>query len=376
MRICYGLFVAAVLSGCVGFVPGEPGVVGPLSFLNTYEASLNDYKKGRIMAARKRILAMDKTREDYPQALKLLKQKVEPARSRLLKHYNAKAKAAERKGKWSEAMTLYVRASELSTQPKRFKKKSYNMELKMRQDRMDNLITQKRIEDSQLLIWLNAYEPPKGVAAKDQVFERSREHVQDVIEDRGSFAYREARRYLSDGLPEIAYVEVESYLRLIPDSERGKRLLSDIKAEMPKGIQIASVKSRATKPTLSKRVRMPDTVKRKQVLELIRKADWIKAKKFALAYRRAGGGKDAERLLKKIKANTEKAAAIAFSKGRLAFRKENLDEAVRFWEKAALLMPKHIEYVSALQRALQLQEQLRILRTETEAEAETEKNKK
>ncbi|MES0371089.1 MAG: hypothetical protein ABUK11_02320, partial [Mariprofundaceae bacterium] len=200
---------------------------------------------------------------------------------------------------------------------------------------------------------------------KDGVFERARGLAQDMIEDRGSIAYREARRYLGKEQPEIAYIEAESYLRLVPNSDRGRRLMESVKKQMPRGIRIAPVKALSSKGgRLTKRSALPDTVKREQVVELIRKGDLIKAKKYALVYRR-GGGKDSERLLKQIQVNIEKEAAKLFAKGRLAFRKERLNQAVGFWQKAVALAPEHSEYVDALRRAQQLQERLRVLRSET-----------
>jgi len=359
------VFVAVFISGCAGLIDPQQAKNNPaFSFLNSYESALSDYQKGRIMRARNRVLAMDKSREDYPQALKLLRTKIDPARLRLLRHYTRKARDAERARRWSDAMAFYAHAAELNTTPKALIAKRDEMELKMRQLRMDTLIAQRRIEDSQLLGWLNAYDAPRGVAPKDESFSREREHLQDFIEERGSLAYREARRYLSKDLPEIAYIEIESYLRLVPDSERGKRLMADVKEEMPKGIRISSVKSGSRK-SLSKRVALPETVKREQVLALIRKGDWVKAKRFALVYRREGG-KDAKRLLKQIQTSTDKEAANYFARGRLAFRQEKLELAIRFWERAAELVPENGEYASALQRARQLQEQLKVLQ-ETEA---------
>ncbi len=360
------ILILVLFSGCAGLIdPQQAGRNSAFSFLNSYEAALNDYEKGRIMVARNRVLAMDKTRDDYPKALKLLRTKIDPARLRLLGHYTRKARAAESARKWSEAMALYARAAELNTTPKALIGKSREMELKMRQLRMDTLIAQRREEDSRLLEWLNAYEAPEGVEPKDDTFIRTQEHLQDMVEDRGSLAYWEARRYLGKKLPEIAYIEVESYLRLVPDSERGRSLMADIREQMPKGIRISPVKS-GSKKALSKRTTMPETVKRAQVLELMSKGDWIKAKKFALVYRREGG-KDAERLLKQIQASTDKEAASYFSRGRIAFRQEKLELAISFWEKATGLVPENSEYASALRRARQLQEQLRVLRdTETE----------
>jgi len=353
-----------MLSGCAGLLtPQQAGKISALSFLNTYEAALKDYQKGRIMLARERILAMDKTREDYPQARKLLKEKVEPARLRLLRHFSSKAETAERAGRWSEAMALYAQAAGLSTKPASLNRKRDGMEQKMRQLRMDTLIDQRRAEDAYLLSWMNAYEPPRGVQPKDDAFQQAREQLQDMIEERGSQAYRDAKRYLGRELPELAYIEAESYLRLVPDSERGKRLMDDIRQEMPKGFRIAAFKNYGVRSGSTKRVALPETVKREQVLALVRKGDWSKAKKYALVYRREGG-KDAERLLKQIQVNIEKKAANYFAQGRIAFRQEKLEEAIERWEMAAELEPENSEYVNALQRARQLQERLRVLQSE------------
>ena len=355
------------LSGCASLLdPKQFGQDSPFSFLNTYEAALNDYNKGRIMMARDRVLAMDKTREDYPAALKLLRTKIDPARLRLLRHYTRKAREAEGAREWFRAMNFYAQAASLNTTPKALEAKSHEMEMKMRQLRMDTLIAQRREEDSKLLTWLNAYEPPKGVDTKDDAFERSREHIQDMVEEQASLAYREARHFLGKKQPEIAYIEAESYMRLAPDSDRGRSLMAAVKEKLPKGIRVASFKSGNKQGPSSKRVVLPETVKRSQVLELMRQGKWVKAKKYALVYRREGG-KDADRLLKQIQASTESEAAVFFSRGRLAFRKEQLTQAIEYWEKAVELVPENGEYAAALQRARQLQDQLRVLR-ETDAE--------
>jgi tetratricopeptide (TPR) repeat protein len=367
------LLIALLLSGCGGFLTKEGGSTTKFSFMNTYKAALSDYNQGRIMTSRARIIAMDKTREDYPQALKLLKKKVEPARLRLVRHYSTKAKAAEQAGKWSQAIEFYQQAADHSIKPKALNQKRDRMEMKMRQERMDRLLAQRRGEDSALLAWPEAYEPPKGVAPKDSAFERAREHAQGMIEDRASLAYREARHYMDEEQPEIAYIEAESYLRLEPDSDRGKQLMKEIKNMIPKGIRIAPVRAARSKAgKLSKRSALPKSVTLKQVKALIDKGEWIKAKKFALVYRREGG-KDAERLLKQIQSSIEKEAASLFTKGSLEFRREHLNKAVRYWEQAVALTPENLEYVNALRRARQLQERLKILRTEAGSGAATPK---
>ncbi len=362
MRSLCWMLVMLLFSGCAGLIdPKEAGKSPAFSFLNSYESALNDFEKGRIMRARDRVLAMDKSRDDYADALKLLKTKIDPARLRLLRHYTIKAREAEGAGEWSQAMTFYAQAAGLNTTPQALNAKRDEMELKMRQLRMDKLLEQRREEDSKLLAWLNAYNPPKGVDSRDEAFARAREHAQDFLEDHASLAYREAKRFLSKKLPEIAYIEAESYIRLEPDSDRGNKLMADIKAAMPKGIRIASSKSSDKRSSLSRRSAVPETVKREQVQALMRQGEWVKAKNFALVYRREGG-KGADALLKQIQASAEKEAATYFARGRVAFRQEKLEMAIEHWERAVELVPENGEYVSALQRARQLQDQLRVLR--------------
>ena len=363
------LVLLLLLSGCAELIsPEQAGKIPAFSFLNTYDAALKDFEKGRIMTARGRIMAMDKSRDDYPAAVKLLKTKVEPARLRLLRHYSSAGASSERAGRWFDAMTQYAQAAELSTQPASLLKKRDTMEIRMRQQRMDTLIDQRRAEDAYLLSWLNSYEPPKGVSPKDDAFQRSLEQMQEMVEERGSQAYSDARRYLGKDLPELAYVEIESYLRLVPDSDRGKSLMADIRKEMAKTFRIAAYKNYGVRSVSTKRVALPETVKREQVVDLIRKGDWIKAKRYALIYRREGG-KDGDHLLRQIQTNIEKDAAGYFARGRVAFRQEMLEKAIEYWEKAVALEPENSEYVNALQRARQLQERLRVLKSDAKSDS-------
>ncbi|MDX8395613.1 MAG: 4-hydroxy-3-methylbut-2-en-1-yl diphosphate synthase [Mariprofundaceae bacterium] len=364
MRIFYVLLISMGLSSCTTVNTTNKKGASSFSFLNTYESALEDYQSGRVMEARNRILAMDKTREDYAQAKRLLNRQVEPARVRLLKHYSRKAKASEKKKTWSQAMRLYEQTASFSMQSKKWLKKKASMEMKFRQLRMNKLLAQRRQEDSALLKWLNNYDVPRGVPAKDNVFERMHDRVQEVADDRSNLAYADARRYVNRGMFEVAYIEAESYLRMNPDSGKGQRLMVEIKNEIPKGIYIASVKTRKKTPSkLTRRTKKLESVTVAQVKALMAKSQWLKAKKFASVYRREGG-KDADRLLKKIQIRIEKEAAMLFAKGEGAFRREHLDQAVEYWERAVVLMPNQAEYVDALQRALQLQERLGILKTD------------
>jgi tetratricopeptide (TPR) repeat protein len=356
------LLALMLLSGCA-----TGGGGGPLSrlasLMNSYDAAEKDYNQGRIMEARARILSMDKTREDYPQAQKLLRTKVEPARLRLLRHYESKAEKAERGGVWYQAQSLYAQAAEFSTKPEALQKKSKAMEMRMRQERMELLLKQRRKEDAELMSWPDAYEASKGVAPDDEAIICMRDNYQDALDDRIQLAYWEAKRYFRKGLPELAYVQIESHLRLSPDSVSGKRLLEDIKAAMPREFRIPP-EGKIIRKSVVRRTQRPATseaVTAAKVEGLINAGKWKQARQYALAYRREGG-KNAERLLKQIDAGIEKQAEAFYEQGSFAFRREQIDKAVEYWEKAVDLMPEKGEYVDALRRAQQMQERLRLLR--------------
>jgi tetratricopeptide (TPR) repeat protein len=382
-----------------------------LGLMNSYVAAKYDFEHGRIMKARSRVLAMKKSNKDYAKAHKLLKEKIEPARRRLFVHYLHKAKRAEENKLWSEAMLAYKQAKDITIKPEAMEKKQLEMENKLRQLRFNVLLGQRRKEDYILLINPNIYEPPKGVSLKDEVFHRKREQYEDDLDDRAARAYREAKRYLRKGMPEIAYIDIESYLRLQPDSDRGKKLLEDILEAIPKGLSIPPtdrastvshvqtvakkaagekedkktkalikkglkkkpVKKTATKKQTSvnqkqvKRLIVPGFVSAEQIQALIQRGDLLRAKKFVQVYRREGG-KNAAQLLEKVQTEIEKKASGLFAKGGVAFRQERLGRAIKYWSEAVALMPEEAEYVEALRRAHQLEERLALLRQASDEE--------
>jgi tetratricopeptide (TPR) repeat protein len=336
-----------------------------LGFPHSYEAAKSDFDRGRIMEARSEVLSMDKSRPDYKQALALLRNKIEPARLRLLRHYTNAAEAAEKKGDWSAAMGLYDQAAGVSTSPGDLRKKEAEMSLKMRQVRMSALLDQRRQEDAAILSWQNAHEPPKGVDANDPAFLHERETYASLLDGRASDAYSQAKRYLRGDLPDLAYVEIESYLRYEPDSDQGKQLMAQIRRQMPKGLHIPSQKtgSARTRVPVGPMVRQPEpnSVDIEDIRKQMAQKNWLKAKQLALVYRREGGA-GAAALLQNIQSEIEAAASAAFQRGRVSFRKENIDDAVKQWSRAVELMPDTPEYVDSLRRAKQLQDRLRILR--------------
>jgi len=358
--------VCLLLTGCVTGSGGNHVKASPLSFLNNYTTALKDYNAGKVMEARARILAMDVTREDYKQAQKLLKTKINPARIRLLRHYKAKGKKAEKAHEWSKAMVFYQQTAEFSAKPEIFIGYVHDMELRLRQERMDALLKQRRLEDDAWIVWSRAYETPHGVNVSDIAFSRMRAFLERDIEDRAVRSYREGRRYLKKDMAGVAYVEIESYLRLMPVSEKGQRLMKEIREAMPKGLVIREL----GKKTSGKEVRRDvavnkHNIRKSDVTTLMKQAKWVQAKDAALLYRRYEG-KGADKLLKEVNVGLEKASVALFRQGSLAFRKEHIDRAVKLWSQAVAMQPENSEYVDALRRAMQLQERLHLLRSDAE----------
>jgi len=360
------LATCLLLAGCVTGSGGSHIKASPLSFFNSYSMALKDYHAGKVMEARARILAMDVTREDYKQAQELLKTKINPARIRLLRHYKAKGKKAEKNHEWAKAMAFYQQTAEFSAKPEIFIGYVHDMELKLRQERMDALLKQRRLEDDAWITWSRAYETPRGVDAGDIAFARMRAEVEHDIEDRAVRAYREARRYFKKDMVGVAYVELESYLRLMPSSEKGQRFMEDVRAAMPKGLVVKDLAKKGSDKKLRRSiVRKPRSVSKGDVVKLMKQAKWVQAKQAALLYRRYEG-KGADKLLKAIDMSLVKAAAELFNQGSIAFRKERIDDAVKLWDQAVTMQPENSEYADALHRARQLQERLHLLRSDAE----------
>lgn len=355
-----------LLTGCAMGSGGSHVKASALSFLNNYNMALKDYNAGKVMEARARILAMDVTREDYKQAQSLLKNKVNPARIRLLRHYKAKGKKAEKNHEWSKAMVFYQQTSEFSAKPEIFIGYVHDMELKLRQKRMDTLLKQRRLEDDAWIAWSRAYETPHGINVSDIAFSRMRTLIERDIEDRAARSYREGWRYFKKEMVAVAYVEIDSYLRLMPASEKGQRLMIEIREAMPKGLLVRALGELASEKKVRREVAVKKrSVRKSDVTKLIKKAQWVEAKDAALLYRRYEG-KGADKLLKEINAALEKSAAVLFRQGSLAFRQEHIDRAVKLWDQAVVMQPENSEYVDALRRAMQLQERLHLLRSDTE----------
>jgi len=376
LRMICMIFAAGSLAGCQS---GTPGVLGSsavnhsvidlfekggevIGLMNTLTLIKHDYGSGRIMRARARVLAMQKSHRDYEESHRFLKQKIEPARRRVFLHYLRVAKEREAHARWSAAMWAYDQARAVTIKPERMAKKRDEMRLKMRQLRFNKLLKQRRKEDLLLLADMSAYETPKGVSPSDEVYGRMREHYNDVLDDRTHLAFREARRFLRKGLPEIAYVEIESYMRLQPGTAQGRKTLAEIEEHMPRGLLVASLKQAGMKKKHSlQRIKVPEHVNEKQVVAAVKSGNLIKAQQLAQVYRR-NDGKHAEKLWAQIQNQLEKKSARLFAQGSKAFAKEKLNQAIEQWSQAVALRPGKAEYQEALRRAIQLKERLSLLR--------------
>jgi len=336
------------------------------NMMDPYAVIRHDYKRGRIMRARARVLAMNKSDKQYKQAHKYLKEVVEPARRRVYLHYLHLAQKNEKQKRWSDALWSYDQAKAVTIKPAVMKKKRAEMEQHLRQFRFEQLLKQRRQEDRKLLHDATAYEAPAGISTDDEVYARMRENFEDRLDERSRLEFREGLRYLSKDLPEMAYIELESYLRLQPDQIKGKKLMANIKQKMPDFLRIPPLPGHTSAPSTLINVKRVNHVKvatAAQVKAALANGALLQAKQLAHIYQR-NGGKDAGKLLARVEKKVHAAAVSLFSKGSDAFRREQLDGAIRYWRDAAALAPEESEYIESLRRARQLKERLALLQQE------------
>ena len=340
-----------------------------MEILDSYDAIRRAFKNGHIMQARASVLAMDASHADYQKAQRLLKKEIEPARKRIFAHYLHTAEKLEKSQLWSEAMWAYDQASVVSIEPAAMEQKRDEMGQRLRQLRFERLLQQRRLEDQALLQGAAAYQPPKGVHASDKVYAYLRERYNDQMDARADQAFEEARAFLREGVPEIAYIEAESLLRFRPDSQQGQKLMQAINSAIPKYIQIpamdAAGEHKVAHANKKRRSSHPKHVTKKQVLDALHAGELLKAKQLVYIYRR-NGGKGAQKLLNQVWRQVNAQAASYFAMGSSAFREEQLDRAIQYWSKAARLRPDHSEYVDSLRRAKQLKERLQLLREKSQ----------
>jgi len=374
IRYCCFIVVALMLSACQLNKSSLDHAVDDLlirggetfNMMNPYAVIRHDYKRGRIMRARARVLAMNKSSRDYKKAYKFFEEVIEPARRRVFLHYLHLAQKNEKQKHWSDALWSYDQAKAVTIKPAVMEKKRAEMEQRMRQFRFEQLLKQRRKEDRHLFGGTAAYEAPGGVRANDEIYERMRENFEAMLDARARLEFREALRYLSKDLPEIAYVELESYLRLQPDRIKGKKLMVSIKREMPVFLKIPGISERThvgKKLIAVNRVRHVKAATAEQVQAALASGALLQAKQLAYIYQR-NGGKGADKLLDQVQKKVRTAAASFFAKGSAAFRREQLGVAIGYWRDAAALAPEESEYIEALRRARQLQERLALLQEE------------
>jgi len=368
------LMATLLLSGCAGFKDFRVSV----GLLSPYKAAEEAYKKGDMIEARQRLVSIKKTDKDYKRARHFLNTKVDPARLKLLRYYARKGKSEEAAGHWAQAEEAYKTAASLSRSPKALLRYQKAMNIKARQLRMQSLYEQRLEEDSAWLDWQENYTPPRGLLGDDASFALAREDLAEVLEYRVDHALWLANKHKKMGLPEIAWVYADSYLRFKPDSKKAEDLKQAMEKLMPSALSIEKMdvidKKVALKKTRKVHQRKPvhQKVLEKDVRVLMKAGKWAEAKRAALSLRRQGNP-DADDLLKVIEQKTARLAAKAYEQGNIAFRKEHIEQAVAFWEKAVQWMPDEQLYVDTLRRGRKVQERLAALKRE---ESPAEKDSK
>lgn len=359
-RLLLPILLALILPACAGGGL-RTEAIKMFASVSGYKLALHYYEDGDIMLARTAAINTPPSRPDYKDAHTLFKEKIEPARLRLLRHYKLAAIKAERQGVLYLALDNYRKAAEFSVGDTRMQRDAERIDLVIRQRRLDSLIKQRRLEDGQLLDALQRYSPPRGLDPKDKPFDRELERAQDRVLARGRNAWNAAKRELHEGNPEVAYVEAESYQRLRPGSRRGAMLMQEVREALPKGLHIPAMPISANaRSGKTRNMAQPVHVNSEQIHKLINQGEWIQARNYAIIYRR-NGGDDADALLQVIDKTLKRQAELAFRKGQVAFQNEQLDKAVEAWSQAVELQPNNRDYADSLRRAQELQESFRVL---------------
>jgi len=373
-RVYVMLIAVLLLSGCAG-KGGFNDFRVSVGLISPYKAAEEAFKKGEMMEARQRLVSIKKTDKDYAKARRFLNNKVDPARLKLLRYYARKGKSEEAAGHWAQAEEAYKAAAGLSRSPKALLRYQKAMNIKTRQLRMQSLYLQRLEEDKAWLKWLDNYTPPRGLLGDDVAFALARDDLAEVLEYRVDHALWLANKHKKLGLPEIAWVYADSYLRFKPDSEKAKDLKQAMQKLMPSALSVEKIDKKKVSKKVKKvyqRKAVHKKVAKKDVQFLMKAEKWAQAKRAALTLRRQGSP-DADALLKVIEQKTSALAASAYEQGNIAFRKEHIAQAVSFWEKAVQWMPDEQLYVDTLRRGRKVQERLAALKRE---ESPAEKDSK
>ncbi|MDX8387355.1 MAG: hypothetical protein R8M46_02330 [Ghiorsea sp.] len=366
MRIALLLCAALLMSGCAGKT-GLNDFRVSMGFISAYDAAVDDFKQGEVMAARVRLLSVKKDHEDYKKARRFLNHKVNPARLKLLRYYARKGKSEEKEKRWAQAEVAYKAAAALSRSPKALLGYQKNMNIKARQLRAKSIFAQRLEEDEIWMLWLDSYNPPHGLLGDDATFVAAREMNAELLEKRMEDSLVLANQYKDSDTPELTWVYADSYLRLKPDSQKAGSLKLTTENNLSNTFDFSDIAKTMKK---KKRVQTSAIAKRKvkkaDVEKLVAKGEWVQAKKSAQILRRQGNA-DADQLLKYIQQEMALLAAKAYEEGNLAFRLEQIGEAVAAWKEAVRLMPSEQTYVDSLNKGQQIQERLSALKAEESA---------
>ncbi|HIP07781.1 MAG TPA: hypothetical protein EYG66_07970 [Mariprofundaceae bacterium] len=359
LRNFFYVMLVVFLSACAAKSGNDLRV--SLGLVSAYDAAQTEFHQGLVMEARQRLLTIPKEDEDYAKAQVLLKDKVDPARLKLLRYYARKGKAEEKKKNWAKAEEAYRMAAELSRQPKALLTYEKNMSLKVRQLRFDTLYAQQKQEDTAWLKWQNAYTPPKGLFGDDEAFRLANEGVNQELKLHAEKTWSMAGVYEKKDMPELAWLYADAYLRLVSGDKKAQDLKNAMATALPKGFKLPKSKPVKEKAKTVKVVKQ--AVSASDVRLLIEQGAWLEAKLKAQKLRKQGHD-EADGLLEDIDVNISSLAEKAYQDGNLAFRTEKIDAAVRFWQRAVDLKPNEQTYVDSLRRGKQIQERLGALKTE------------
>ncbi len=363
IRICITLLGLMLLGGCAGKNTFNDLRVS-LGLDSAYHAAVVAFNQGQVMEARERLLSIKKEDPDYAKAQSFVKDKVEPARLKLLSYYSHKGEREEKNNHWAKAEEAYQTAATLSAQPQALKKRQASMNLKVRQLRVDTLYKQRKKEDENWLNWKTSYEPPQGLIYDDEAFLKVSNDLNKNLETRLAQTWALAQYYRDKDAPELAWLYADAYLRLSPDIKKAQDLKNAMATALPKGFVLPQEDKKVEGTQEVKTVRVVKTQGSvKNVRRLMNQAKWLEARQGALILRKEGNA-DAEKLLETIDTQIKKHAEKSYIDGNLAFRLERIDEAVVFWQQAVNWMPHEQIYVNSLRRGKQIQERLAALKSD------------
>jgi len=325
------------------------------------------FESGKVMKAYAWAKAMRHKDADYAKSQKFLKQVINPARLRLLRHYKAIAKRAERQKKWYKALFNYKQTAEFSAKPEVFDSNIQSMERHIQQSRLDVLLSQRRLEDHAWLQGMQAYALSHDIGEHDAILSAFSVKFHQALDHRIEQAYTDAAAYAKQKQWVPAYVLAESHLRLLPDSARGEALMMEIRknwstwlktSKKPK-LQAHKKAHKVVADVPKKHIEV--VLSKDEILALLQQEKWSQAQDAVYVYRKHEG-ESAEGFFKEVETQIQVEADKLFKAGSLAFRHEHIDQAVRLWDRAVELDSQNESYLDALQRAMVLQDRLHLLR--------------